>query len=262
MSFDREKLSGFLDGELSADETRQVELALENDPSLAIELEQLMAAEKFAQQEFDAMLSEPVPLSLAATVRNAPEGGSGLRASNANIPPPNRNSLSWWTAVAAMLALVVGAAGGYVTASNTQIQVATAPGWLSDIADYHRVYATQVRHLVEVPASEADHIESWLTNTVGANVVIPDLSGHGLEFRGGRLLVASGKPVAQLMFTGGQGEVVALCLIANAEPDVAVNARQVGGLEMVTWGGDQANYVVVANPGIADLEAIARTAAG
>ena len=261
MSFDREKLSGYLDGELTPQETREIELALETDPALGAELEQLMAADHAVKQEFDAMLSDPVPLSLASAVRNAAIVGEVPEASNMNRPEQKRTTAPWWTAVAAALALIIGGAGGYLTAQNTATQVATTRGWLADIADYHRVYSAQGRHLVEVPANEADHIETWLTKSVGANVAVPDLSGHGLEFRGARLLVAASKPVAQLMFTDPEGKVVALCLIAANIPDTAVLARQVGGFDMVTWGGENANFVVVASPGRTDLEAIAKTAA-
>ncbi|MEO0542949.1 MAG: anti-sigma factor [Pseudomonadota bacterium] len=262
MSIDREMLSGFLDGELTPDETRQIEQALEIDVELQAELEQLMAADKAAQQDFQAMLTEPVPLALAAAVRNAPSENVERGASNSNVSKSQRASAPWWTAVAASLALAVGAAGGYLTAVGTPAtQVASAPGWLEDIADYHRVYAAQGRHLVEVPASEAEHIETWLTNTVGAQVSIPDLTDHGLEFRGGRLLVAAAKPVAQLMFTDGDGKVVALCLIASTNPDDAPRSRQIGGFDMVSWGGEGANFVLVADRGRDDLEAIARSAA-
>ncbi|MEL6817112.1 MAG: anti-sigma factor [Pseudomonadota bacterium] len=262
MSFDREKLSGFLDGELSSEETREIELALESDPTLAAELEQLMAADSFAKQEFEEMLSEPVPLGLAAAVRNAPIEPSAPMASNNNRVQLRNRQAPWWSAVAAALALVIGSAGGYFTGLNTQPQIiAAAPGWLTDIADYHRVYSAQGRHLVEVDASESDHIETWLTNTVGADVVIPDLESHGLNFRGGRLLVAAGKPVAQMMYTDAAGQVVALCLIANPEPDDVFRSRQIGGFDMVTWGGGDANFVLVSDRGRDDLEAVARTAA-
>ncbi|MEO1748952.1 MAG: zf-HC2 domain-containing protein, partial [Pseudomonadota bacterium] len=176
MSFDREKLSGFLDGELSPEETREIERALQNDQSLAAELEQLMAADSLANREFEEMLSEPVPLGLAAAVRNAPLAPKVPSASNTNRVQKHNRQAPWWSAVAAAVALVIGGAGGYFTALNTQpLSVAAAPGWLTDIADYHRVYSAQGRHLVEVAANEADHIQTWLTNSVGADVVIPDL---------------------------------------------------------------------------------------
>ncbi|MEN0001760.1 MAG: anti-sigma factor [Pseudomonadota bacterium] len=259
MTFDREKLSGFLDGELTPAEMAQIEAALENDAQMQAELEQLIAADALAAQEYEAILREPVPLALAAAVRNAPVAAATPTPANNN--PRSTRSTPLWASIAAALCLFVGAAAGYLTATNTQTQIAATPSWLTQIADYHRVYASQNRHLVEVAADEADHIETWLTNTVGASVAIPDLTAHDLEFQGGRLLVAAGKPVAQLMYRDADGKIVALCLIANPEPDDAFRSRRIAGFDMVTWGTADANVVLVGDEGRTDLESIARTAA-
>lgn len=253
MSMFEEKLSAYLDGELPDAEAREIEAALADDPTLQAELAALMAADAAAQDAFAEML-DPVPVALAAVVQNA------------DPPAPIANSqrapAKGWAAAAAaavVLALGLGGAGGYV-AGLSRTEVAAAPGWLADIADYHRVYAGQSRHLVEVAADEAEHIRTWLTASVGATVPTPDLTGHGLTFRGARLLVAAGKPVAQLMYTDAEGGVVALCLIASDTPRDGVARQTIGDFDMVVWGGADANFVVVGDQGRTDLEAIAATA--
>ncbi|MEO1292046.1 MAG: anti-sigma factor [Pseudomonadota bacterium] len=250
----RHKLSAYLDGELSDAEAREIERALEEDPGLQAELEALMEVDDAVKGAFDAMLEEPVPIALAAAVQNAPV------ATPANQPdaPTRRGVLA---AATAALALGIGGAGGYLAGVSQGDEVAAAPGWLEDIADYHRVYAGQTRHLVEVPAEEAEHIQTWLTATVGAEVRIPDLGDHGLTFQGGRLLVAAGKPVAQLMFTDAEMQVVALCLIQSDTPRDGFAERRIGAFDMVSWGQKNANYVVVGDEGRGDLAAIAQTAA-
>lgn len=253
MSRYSEKLSAFLDGELPQAETREIEQALESDVALQAELEALMAADGLAQDAFAEMLEEPVPVALAGAIKNAPV----IEVANAPSLPSGRR----WLAVAAtVVALILGSIVGYVGGLSQGTQVAAAPGWLSDIADYHKVYAGQKRHLVEVGADEADHIETWLTATVGADVRVPDLSAQGLTFRGGRLLVAAGKPVAQLMFTDAEERVVALCLIATDDPQDGFAERDFGAFDFVTWGAGNANFVVVGDDGRTDLLDIARAA--
>ena len=139
--------------------------------------------------------------------------------------------------------------------------VAAAPGWLADIADYHAVYARQGRHLVEVGADEADHIQTWLTAQVGTDVRIPDLSTDGLTFEGGRLLVAAGKPVAQLMYRDAEGTVIALCLIETSTPRDGFAQQTLNGFDMVSWGAGTANYVVLGPEGRPDLMDLAEQAA-
>ncbi|GFE49063.1 membrane protein [Roseobacter cerasinus] len=255
MTQDSEKLSAFLDGQLSVAETEAIEQHLQSDPELQAELEALMGADQVARDEFDEMIRAPVPLDLARAIQEAPE------AEVANAPVAPAAGRSWLAALAVMLALFVGAAGGYWTGQSRAPAVASAPGWLQDIAEYHAIYATQKRHLVEVPASETEHIQTWLSNTVGAAVAVPDLSGQGLEFQGARLLVAAGKPVAQLMYLDEDDRVVALCLIATDTPRAGFAERTIGVFNMVAWGGAGANFVVVGDDDRSDLRAVAEAAA-
>ncbi|MEM6636084.1 MAG: anti-sigma factor [Pseudomonadota bacterium] len=249
-----EKLSAFLDGELSEDEARDIERALASDPGLQEKLESLMAADTLAKNAFADMLTDQVPVELAAAIQDAPV------SSPANTPRAP-TAAGWLAAAAAVVALMVGGAAGYFTGVSQNTQVAAAPGWLDDIADYHRVYASQSRHLVEVGADEADHIETWLSNSVGSQVRIPDLSDEGLTFQGARLLVAAGKPVAQLMYTDGDARVVALCQIQTDTPRPDFGQRTINAFDMVVWGARNANFVIVGDEGRGDLDAIAQSAA-
>lgn len=250
-----DKLSAFLDGELPEAEAREIEAALADDPAMQAELEALMAVDVAVQSEFAAQLEDPVPLELAAAIRQAP-----VPAAPANLPSAP-SGFGWMSAAAAALMLAVGGVGGYFAGTSQGVQVAAAPGWLADIADYHRVYAGQKRHLVEVGAEEGDHIQTWLTASIGADVRIPDLSEHGLTFQGARLLVAAGKPVSQLMYTDGEDRVVALCQIQTDSPRDGVAAQKIGAFDLVTWGAERSNFVVIGDEGRSDLDAIAETAA-
>ena len=249
-----EKLSAYLDGELPEADVRAIEEALESDPALQAELEALMAADARAKADYNAMLDEPVPFELASAIREAPE----TQVANVTAPPSGRG---WLTAAVASIALLIGGMGGYFTGISQGVEVAAAPGWLADIADYHAVYAGQKRHLIEVGADEADHIQTWLTASVGAKVRVPDLAAQGLIFQGARLLVATGKPVAQLMYLDAEARVVALCLIATDNPRDGFASQTINGFDMVSWGGDDANYVIVGDKGRGDLEEIAQAAA-
>ena len=190
------KLSAYLDGELDAAEARSVEALLEKDPALQAELDALIAADAMAEKQFDALLGDPVPLALAQKIKALPVGDAPMR----RAPRPV------WGALAAGLALFVfGGMGGYLVRDRIAPageQVARA-GWLNDIADYHAVYSGQQRHLVEVTADESDHLKQWLGTSIGVAFSIPDLTGFGLTFEGGRLLVANGRPVGQLMYRQG-----------------------------------------------------------
>ena len=254
MSQYEDKLSAFLDGELPEDEAREIEAALAADPALQDALEALMLADQGAQAEFAQMLNDPVPDALVDAIETAPTSS----AANTTTAP---SGFGWLATAATIAALAIGIALGYLGAQSRGTEVASAPRWLSDIADYHAVYASQKRHLVEVPASETEHIQTWLSNTLGAEVRVPDLSASGLTFEGARLLVAAGKPVAQLMYRDSEGRVVALCQIQADTPRDGFAERSLGGFDMVSWGGADSNFVIVGDSDRGDLSEIAMDAA-
>ena len=250
-----DKLSAFLDGELPKAEADEIEAALKSDPAVLTEMEALVAADDFARKAFADMASDPVPPALVTAIREAEVNPP------ANEPAAPSGIPGWLTALAACVMLAIGGIGGFYLGRDGGAQVAEAPRWLVDIADYHGIYSKEKRHLVEVGADESDHIEKWLTNVVGADVRIPDLAANGLTFEGGRLLVAAGKPVAQLLYTDSDGAVVALCLVASATPAEGQTSRTIGGFDMVSWGGRDANFVIVGDAGRGDLDAIVSSAA-
>lgn len=257
MTLSDEHLSAYLDGELSAEETRAVDALVASDPAVAAALERLMATDVAVKAAFDEMLTDPVPFELASAIRSAPEPQPAA-------PAAPRGGLPGWAAIAASVGfLAVGGLGGYTLGQNQAPEiVASTPGWLTEIAAYHGVYETQVRHLVEVGADEQAHIETWLGNTTGVEFAVPDLSSTGLTFQGARLLVAGGAPVAQLVYTDAAGAVFALCLkTAKAPADKAFTAETVGGFDMVSWREGGADYVFVGPQGTAGLAEIAETAA-
>ncbi len=242
-----EKLSAFLDGALSPADTQEIERLVETDPDLAARLEQLLETNDAAHKAFDQMLDDAVPFALAKTIIEAEPHEETSTAPSTRKPLKQASMISRFALVAASAALLVaGGLGGYMAGFVTSpVQVAQA-GWVNDIIDYHRVYAAQKRHLVEVPASEKTHIEQWLTASVGTSVVVPDFSADGLTFEGARLLVAGGAPVAQLLFTDADEQVFALCIKqAKDNSDKAFKASDIEGFATVTWRQNSADFIVV-----------------
>lgn len=253
-----DRISAYVDGALPADEAAAFEADMARDPEIAAELDAVLSLEAELNGAFDELLNEPVPAHLvaAATVTSAPS------VANTDAAPR-----FWGRQIAAALGLLaIGVGAGYLVGdmSAGQIQreyiiVNEAPGWKAQVADYHRVYATQTRHLVEVPASEKDHIEKWLSKATGVSVSVPDLSDAGYEFQGARLLVANGKPVSQLLYTDADGGVIALCGIAGGGDTTGTDTQIFeDDLKIVSWKNATTDFVLV-GPKAADLAPLAET---
>lgn len=258
-----DRLSAYMDGALPANDAAAMERLIKTDPAIAAEFAALSRADQAARIGFDSLLADPVPATLARAVDHAPIADlSRPKAANITSPP------LWRSLAAAFVLLLLGGAGGaYLNRTPAPDQVAVATEWLDQVADYHLIYANQKRHLVEVPASETKHLQKWLADTTGVAFTVPDLTASGLTFQGARLLVASGKPVAQLIYTDATSQVVALCFLAGGNiaagsGTTALKARAFKGLSMVWWNSSDASYVVVGSTGAGiDLQSIAKAAA-
>lgn len=255
------KLSAYLDGELDAFEARKLEEQLGQDPALQAELDGLIAADAAFVEYHKDSLDQPVPFDLVKSIKDTPLPDRRHQA------PPRRRFVAYAGAMAACVALVgLGGIGGYsMGQGDAPVQSMGQPtGWLSQIVSYHAIYAQQKRHLVEVTADQADHIETWLGKTIGASFAIPNLSDFDLTFEGGRLLVVNGKPVAQLMYRTAEGTVVALCLQKgghDAQGKTEFGSRTQDGFALINWKDGDADYVMIAPQGFAPLPEIAETAA-
>ena len=243
-----EQLSAYLDGELTDEQAAVIEARLATDPDAQAELDALIEIDAIAQDAFDAQLNDPIPLALAQQIKATP------------LSQPHVPARPIWGMIAASFVIfALGGIGGYALKQPTQIVAKT--GWLVAVADYHGVYANQKRHLVEVGADQSDHITKWLGNTIGVNFTIPDLSSSDLTFEGGRLLVANGKPVAQLMYRQSDGTVIALCLQKSDQSvDTAQKQQTINGFDFVSWTQNGADYVVIGPQGQPNLSALATKA--
>jgi anti-sigma factor RsiW len=163
-----------------------------------------------------------------------------------------------WAVAAALAASVAGFAGGAGWAGwPTSDQTALA----DEVAEYHAVYAREERHLVEVPADQMDEITGWLGKRLERRLEVPDLAADGLRFAGARMLVVSGRPVAQLVYTRAQGRPLALCIVKLAGTAAPVQLEKHGTQSTALLQDSAYAYVAVGEIGDEKLRTIVEHAA-
>lgn len=260
----REDLVAYVDGELAAVDVRAVEAWLAADAEAQQLRRQLQEDSLALRGLLSAVLREPAPKQLVDAI--APKGETPARpAESATVAQfPSRaqsRSMSSWLAAAAAVCLVVGGLGGFFAGQyQTRQQLAAAqqpPSWIMQVAEYHRVYAGEKRHLVEVAAAETPHIESWLGKRLEMPLVVPDLAAQGLTFQGARMLVINGEPVAQLIYTPPDGRALALCIIRSKREDKPLTASRQEDLNLVDWRVKGYGFVVIGWEDEAHMRAIA-----
>ncbi len=245
------RLSAYLDGQMDADESREIEALIATDDEARSMVDKLALGSEFGTKAFDDMLKEPVPLHLVRAIKDAAAkaetGKPGLR-------PANNNFFSFLPraiAASAILLLAGGYSGYYVGMQNagkmptsisetSGLQVSNegqdgatktrsfempAPAAVGEsngltlddvVAGYLTVFGSQTSHMVEIPADQPDMIRTWLKEITAVDVGIPDLSSDGYTLQGARLLAVNSQPMGALFYRDTKGQTI---MVGYFKPD-------------------------------------------
>jgi anti-sigma factor RsiW len=239
VAIDDTLLVSYLDGELDETTARLVEDQFDSDSAVRDRMALL--------QMTDELLREAMEIPQHTGVSPA------LRARVDSLFKRRRPPMSRRIIISLAVAAII---GGFVVAGPDIVRHLpfgsgdnnTVAYVLNEVAEYHAIYAYETEHLVEIPASRQAELESWLSRRVKFAFSAPDLRAYDLEFRGGRLLAIDRQPVAQLMYTGKDGAVVAVCIaLTAAGADSKLQQQQDD--DLTTFGKGVGHHVfVVAGP--------------
>ncbi len=240
-------LHAYVDGQLDIGRRAAVEDHLAENPEAARRVAAYQAQRAALRAAFALRTAEPLPhaLTLAAII--------GARSRRRRTP--------WLVAASVVLALGIGAAGGWLLRGwSAPGQVGEAMALLEQEAfTSHVVYAVDRRHPIEVPSAQTAHLQQWLSNRLDRTITAPDLSGLGYHLIGGRLLATEhGGAAALLMYDDSGGHRLSLVLRpmkpALHAPGAAIRDNGVNGL---AWIGNGLGVAVVAALPERDIERIA-----
>src|SRR5205085_4268000 len=97
--------------------------------------------------------------------------------------------------------------------------------WLDNAAGYFKLFASAGDGaLIDVPAtSDPREALQKISQSLPQEVRLPDLKPWGLSFRGARLVVAEGRPAAQLVYTTDNKAIGPLTVVIGEtkQPDAA-----------------------------------------
>ena len=253
-SVNEAQLHAYVDGALSAAECAEVEAHLTVHPEDAARLRAYRAQNEALHRAFDGVLEEPHALRLGAP------RSSGVAEKR---PAP---LLAHWRLAASLATTFVSGllAGallqGYRSAGGEP--AGTTP-IARQVAVAHAAYKPEVRHPVEVAASEEQHLVAWLSKRLNARVRAPTLVTEGYQLLGGRLLPPAGEagttPVALFMYEDARGK--RLSLLVRREPgggDTAFRFAQDGATNVFYWIDGPLGYALAGEVGKDELSALAR----
>lgn len=244
-------LHSYVDGRLSPDRVTVVEAYLAAHPEAASRVHDHEEQRRTLRALLQAKHDEPVP--------------ARLRVASIEARKIDRWRYSFKRIAAAGLWLLVGAGSGWM--ANDLLPAGSPPpqGLVVDSVDSlaneamnaHRVFVAEIRHPVEVDASQEAHLVQWLSKRLGRPLRVPDLSREGYQLMGGRLLPASDGPAAQLMYSDAAGKRLTVYLTSENGAGTSFRYVRDGEVAGFYWREDGFGYAVFAE---ADRQMLLATA--
>jgi anti-sigma factor RsiW len=217
------ELHSYVDGGLTEGAKAEIEAWLRAHPEDAERLRAYADQNALLRSLYNPVLEEPVPAALLAV-----HPGAWRR----------------YAAAAAIFALGIGLGwavrGTFVSPQFVPVSLARLA------ATAHAVYSPEVRHPVEVPGNEEDHLVRWLSKRLGTELKAPKLAPLGFDLVGGRLLSGPQGPVAHFMYQDGRGQRLTLYVSRQrGEPrDTAFRFSQENQVSVFYWVDGNFGYAL------------------
>lgn len=255
------RLHALVDGRLDPREEQEARAWLAQDPAREALVREWTAQREALRGLHRQVFDEPVPNHLARAAREVGRKRDRL------------DSWQRWGGMAASLAVafILGWVASQQWGGSGAERLARARP-LSEFGRQavlaHVVYSPEVRHPVEVPAAQQDHLVQWLSKRLGRQLKVPDLSPQGYELVGGRLLPGAQGARAQFMYQNARAERITLYVGAvgpgvigptGATVETAFRFTTQDGTSSFYWVDQGFGYALAGRLGRPELLSLAET---
>lgn len=238
-------LHAYVDGELPPTRRQEVEAYLRVNPEAASRVADYERINRSLSAAFDPVLLEPLPEQLRVPQRQPRQL---LRVAAAAA----------WLALGGMIGWSLHPTAGSMSDVGNPLQADLA----GPAVFAHAIFATEVRHPVEVGADQQTHLLTWLSHRLKTRLQAPDLSGLGYRLVGGRLLPSTNRMAAQLMYEQAQGRRVTLYIRRGEWPNAITSfhyASGESGINSMYWLDASIGYALTGEVGREELEQLANS---
>jgi anti-sigma factor RsiW len=279
---DESELHAFVDGELDADARRRIEAHLHTHHEDALLVEGWRRQNAALRAAFAQTVKEPLPSGLRSATKSSLTSGFGSGVNWARFSPSKASSLRTMrrpdtsrriprrpVIAMSLLTLLAGAliAGAALLAFTSPAtppapETRAAPAAFVERAETaYLTYAPDARP-VEIGAERKADLSAWLAQRVGYGG-LPDLTGAGLAFVGGRLVPGVAGPAGLLFYRTEEGAAVALYFErAAGDRPAGAPPRTTPGVAAVEWRAGGRSFVLLGPLSAEAMRAAAESAAG
>jgi anti-sigma factor RsiW len=237
-----EELHAYVDDRLDPERREEVARRLAADPALRSRVDDWRAQRDMLREALAFRYREPIPPEL---------GLANLAEARLGTVQRRRH---WRVAASVLVALTVGAAGGWMAHGPRNPSEITRLSL--EAASAYRIFGKDAA--IELRADNQAELVALLDRKLGRTITVPDLSPVGYRLLGGRVLAVMYGPAAMLVYEDAQHNRITVYIqpmrLGEETPMRPVDAGAVDGY---AWINQRVGYSVLSDGDRARLHSIA-----
>lgn len=231
------ELLDYAAGLLPADVMSAMSVRLASDPAAQATLTEWQRQDAAIEALYQPVTREPVPDRLSDVIRRA-EAEDAAQAKG-------RTQDRLWLVAATIAALAVGTGTGWF-ARDLTTPGAASQTLAANAMRAHDTYVVEVAHPVEVAASDAEHLNAWMSKRLGHETRPPDFAATGFTLMGGRIVPSDQGAAALYMYEDAEGQRITLYIAPHgASSTTAFQFAEEGATHSFYWMDHDLSYAVV-----------------
>jgi anti-sigma factor RsiW len=234
-------LHAFVDGALADDRRKEVEAYLERNPEIAERYARFGAQRDALREALAPIAAEPVPLNLNL---------------GHMVASRRRSSRSGWRmAAAACLFLLVGGGSGWMLRGMESDHPIGINALAQEASYAYAVFGPDGGRPVEIAATDSDALVRWVEQRLLRPISLPDLSGAGYRFMGGRVVATQNGPAGLLMYDDAKGTRIAIMMqpMMRHDQNAPMAEHREGDVVGYAWADNGMGYSLVGGLDTADF---------
>ncbi|MFO1091293.1 MAG: anti-sigma factor [Hyphomicrobiales bacterium] len=235
-------LNAYLDDELDAASSVDVEHRLANDPALRAEHDRLVQLRKALSFHAKSDKASDAFRSRIAEIAHQPKRlASRVAVSKSAYPPSQADWRKLGSAAAVAAVISAGATFGVLRPNLEPNEVA------SIVSDHQR--ALLASSPFDVASSDQHTVKPWFDSKLALSPEVIDLAGYGFPLAGGRVEVINGKPVPVLVYRR-RAHIISVVAIPHSHRTVTTTPNLAGtkdGYSVFQWQGRDFDYTAVSD---------------
>ena len=241
MKVEIEELRAWVDDELDAATASKVAALVEHDPQLQELADHMRQSQLPYREAFEQRPTPTVPTALRRQVESIRHTDNSTK---------NKNRMPFALALTGMLTTLL---AGYLFGSYNKSESALATtsiaiedlGFASAVASYQALYSRET--VADVKDNNLSALNERLSKNSWLSIQAPDFEQQGYRFIRAQQLAFAGNPLIQLIYLRSDGLPLALCFMADAGAEFALDINTHFGMSTAEWLNSNTRFVMVSD---------------